>query len=379
MRVLNQLRGGVCVAVVATLASATGAYAGDCKADTDAKIAAIKGNVRETDPNGVKPAAPSAVELTAEDIAKVKGMNLTAAIAMHETADGWAQAQLAGLKDQFGKLGIKIVSTTDAQMNPSTQVSQIETALARKPSILISLPTDPVATGDVYRKATAQGVKVVFMDNVPTGFKPGADYVAMVSDDRINAGVISGLQLVAAVGCKGKVGVIFHGVDFFVTKQSYIGVKEAIAAFPDVQIAEEKGIVGPDFAGETQTAVSAMLTKHPDLAGVWTVWDLPGEGAMAAARAEKRPDLKISTLGLGQPAAIALARNELIVATATVAPYAEAIAEANLGAAAAIGKTNLPGFVATEALPTYHHNVLEAWTYSYGANAPQAVSDAYVK
>lgn len=377
---MRQIHRSILLGACALLSfTAVARAAESCAAATDAKIAAIKGHVRETDPNGVAPAAPSVVELTEQEVAAVKARKLTAAIAMHETADGWAQAQLAGLKFQFDQLGIKIVSTTDAQMNPGSQVSQIETALARKPDILISLPTDPVATADIYRKATAEGVKVVFMDNVPKGFKPGVDYVSMVSDDRINAGVISGYQLAAAVGCKGKVGIVFHGVDFFVTHQSYLGVKEALAQFPDVKIVEEKGIVGPDFAGETQTAVGAMLTKHPDLAGVWTVWDLPGEGAMAAARAENRPDFKITTLGLGKPAAIALAQNSLIVATATVAPYAEAIAEANLGAAAALGKTNLPGFVATEALPTYHANVLAAWKYSYGVEAPKDVVDAMAK
>lgn len=371
---------GLAMAILA-MGTAVGSAVADetCQAQTDAKIAAIKGKVRGTDPNGVAPGSPADVQLTDAEIKQVRGMNLKAAIAMHQTADGWAQAQLSGLKFQFDKLGIKIVATTDAQMNPADQVAQIETALALKPDILVSLPTDPVATADIYRKATAQGVKVIFMDNVPTGFKPGVDYVAMVSDDRINAGVISGYQLVAAVGCKGKVGIVYHGVDFFVTKQSYIGVKEAIAAFPGVQIVDEKGIVGPDFAGETQTAVSAMLTKAPDLAGVWTVWDLPGEGAMAAARAENRPDLKITTIGLGQPAAIALAGNQLIVATAAVAPYAEAIAEANLGALAVLGRKNLPAFVATEALPTYQSNLLEAWIYSYGVEAPQVVKDAITR
>jgi ribose transport system substrate-binding protein len=373
------LAAGFAVAL-ATAFLAPPALADDsCTANAEAKIAALKGQVRGKDPNGVTPGSADSVKPTAEEIAKIKSLGLKAAIAMHETADGWAQAQLAGLKHQFDELGIKIVSSTDAQMNPADQVSQIETALALKPDILISLPTDPVATADIYRKATKQGVKVVFMDNVPKGFKPGTDYVAMVSDDRINAGVINGYQMAEAIGCKGKVGIVFHGVDFYVTHQSYLGVKEALAQFPDIQIVDEKGIVGPDFAGETQTAVSAMLTKTPDLVSVWTVWDLPGEGAMAAARAENRPDLKIVTLGLGQPAAVALAKQDLIVATAAVAPYAEATAEANLGALAAIGRTDLPAFVATEAMPTTAANVLDAWKYSYGVDAPQAVKDAAAK
>ena len=30
-----------------------------------------------------------------------------------------------------------------------------------------------------------------------------------------------------------------------------------------------------------------MLSKHPDLAGIWAVWDVPAEGVMAAARADR--------------------------------------------------------------------------------------------
>ena len=52
-----------------------------------------------------------------------------------------------------------------------------------------------------------------------------------------------------------------------------------------------------------------MLTKHPDLDGIWAVWDVPAEGVMAAARAAGRNDLMIATEDLGKNVAIALAKN----------------------------------------------------------------------
>ena len=69
-------------------------------------------------------------------------------------------------------MGIRVIAVTDANFKPEKQVSDIETVLAKKPNIIISIPTDPVATAAAYRKAGRQGVKLVFMDNVPNGLRP---------------------------------------------------------------------------------------------------------------------------------------------------------------------------------------------------------------
>jgi ribose transport system substrate-binding protein len=350
---------------------------GDVTAKVEALISDLAGNLTGTDPNGVEPQGFDATELTDEEVADIKAAKLTAAIAMHYTADGWAQAQLAGLASEFERLGIEIVASTDAEFDPAKQVSNIETILALKPDILVSLPTDPVATADAYRKAGEAGVQLVFMDNVPDGFGAG-DYVSMVSDDRYTAGLVSGYQLAQAVGGAGEVGLVFHDADFFVTHQSYLGVKEALLQFPDIEIVEDSGVVGPDFAGDAQAVTNAMLTKHPNLEGVWAVWDLPAEGVMAAARAAGRDDLKIATIGLGDNAAVALGKNELIVGLAAQRPFDQGVAEARLGAAAAIGKADVPRFIASEALPVTHDNVLDAWELVYHVPAPDKVKSAYV-
>jgi ribose transport system substrate-binding protein len=182
-----------------------------------AALAELEGKVLSTGPNGEQPSPAADITLTDAELAKVKARKATAAIVMHYGGNDWSTAQVDGLKSEFGRLGIQVIATTDANFKPEKQVSDIETVLARKPKIIVSIPTDPVATASAYRKADAAGVKLVFMDNVPKGFKPGKDYVSVVSADNYGNGVASAHLMAEKLNGKGKIGVIFHAADFFVT------------------------------------------------------------------------------------------------------------------------------------------------------------------
>ena len=345
----------------------------------DDALAAIQGKVLSKGPNGEEPEPADVAALTAEEIAKVKDLGATAAIVMHYGGNDWANAQVDGLKDQFAKLGIEVVAVTDANFKPDKQVSDLETVMAKKPDIIVSIPTDPVATASAYKKVAKTGTKLVFMDNVPQGLEAGKDYVSVVSADNYGNGVTSAHLMAKALGGKGEIGLIFHEADFFVTKQRYEGFKSTIEKeYPDVTIADEKGIAGPDFAGDAQGAANAMLTENPNLAGIWAVWDVPAEGVMAAARAAGRTDLKIATEDLGTNVAIALAKDQLVVGLGAQRPFDQGVTEALLGAGALIGK-KAPAYVALSALPVEHENVLEAWKQVYHSDPPKDLADSFKK
>ncbi|MEW9872604.1 substrate-binding domain-containing protein [Arthrobacter sp. HS15c] len=339
----------------------------------------IKGQVLSKGPNGESPSPASVADLTPQEIEKVKALNAKAAIVMHYGGNDWATAQTNGLKSEFEKLGIQVIATTDANFKPDKQVSDIETVMTQDPDIIVSIPTDPVATASAYKKAAAAGTKIVFMDNIPQGLTAGTDYVSVVSADNYGNGVVSAHQMAKATGGKGKIGLVFHQADFFVTKQRYQGFKETITKeYPEIQIVEEKGIAGPDFAGDAQAAANAMLSKYADLSGIWAVWDVPAEGVMAAARAAGRPDLKIATEDLGKNVAIALAKDQLIVGLGAQVPFDQGVTEARLAAGALIGK-QAPAYVALSALPVDHSNVLEAWKQVYHEDAPKDIQESYKK
>jgi ribose transport system substrate-binding protein len=304
-------------------------------------------------------------------------MEATAAIVMHYSGDDWSAAQIAGLRDQFGKMGIEVIAETNAGFKPETQVSDIETVLARNPSIMVSIPVDPVATVSAYRQAADQGVKLVFMDNVPQGFTPGQDYVSVVSADNYGNGIVSAHLMAEALGGEGQIGIVFFSADFFVTQQRYDAFKSTIEEnYPNIEIFEEQGIAAPDFAGQADQVASAMLTRNAELNGIWAVWDVPAEGVINAIRtAGRENDVVVTTIDLGQNVAISLAQGGIVKGLGAQRPFDQGVTEAILAGYGLLDK-EAPPFVALPALPVTRENVLEAWQTVYHQDPPQALQDA---
>ena len=274
MKRLNYLRA---VALASALASGFMGSALSQSVDPDKAPAEVQQAALSKGPNGETPSPASSVTLTPEEIAKIKGLKAKAAIVMHYAGNDWALAQVAGLKEQFGKMGIEVISVTDAGFKPEKQVADIETILAQKPQIIVSIPTDPVSTASAYKKAADAGVKLVFMDNVPKGLEAGKDYVSVVSADNYGNGVAAAHLMAKALKGKGQIGLVYHAADFFVTRQRLDGFKKTIADnYPDIKIVAEQGIGGPDFSGDGDKAASALLTSNRNINGIWAVWDVPG-------------------------------------------------------------------------------------------------------
>ena len=364
------LLGGV--AALALMLASPLALAGD----PDAALKAMEGKAFSTGPNGEKAAAAGDVKLTDDELAKIKAMKATAALVFHYGGNDWSNAQSEALKAQFEKMGIKVIATTDAGFKPEKQVADIETVMAQKPSIMVSIPVDAVATAAAYKAVADAGVKLVFMDNVPKGFTAGKEYVSSVSADNYGNGIAAGHLMAKALGGKGEIGLVFHAADFFVTKQRYDGFKKTIAEnYPDIKIVAEQGIGGPDFAGDAEKAAGAILTAHPTVQAIWAVWDVPAEGVMAAARAAGRENLIIVNEDLGENVAIEMAKGGMIKGLASQRPYDQGTTEAILAGYALIGK-QAPAYVALSAAPVTKDTLLAMWKEIYHNEATAKIKQS---
>jgi ribose transport system substrate-binding protein len=387
---MSKLRSGACALVaIATLVVAACGGSDDAGGggSTDKQetavvakardgLDALKRSVLSTGPNGEKPTPASEVSLSAQELQQIKDKHATAAIVLHYGGNDWSNAQVNGLRNALGRMGVRVIAVTDANFKPEKQVSDIETVLAKKPDIIISIPTDPVATADAYRKAARQGVKLVFMDNVPKGFTPGKDYVGVVSADNYGNGVASAHLMAEQLEGKGKIGIVFHEADFFVTKQRYEAFKKTIAdQYPDIEVVAEQGIAGPDFAGDAEKVASAMLTRNADLDAIWAVWDVPAEGVLAAARANGRNDLDVTTIDLGQNVAIDMAKGGPIKGLGAQRPFDQGVTEATLAGYGLLDK-KAPPYVAVNALPVTRSNLESAWKTVYHQGLPPKVVEA---
>ena len=354
-------------AAAATTAATTVAQASETTAASgDAPVILSKG------PNGEDAVSATTLGLSADELAKIKAGNYKAAIVLHYGGNDWSTSQIQGLTDTFNNLGITIVATTDANFSAEQQVSDIETVMALDPDIIVSIPTDPVATADAYQRAADAGIKLVFMDNVPQGFTAGQNYVSCVSADNYGNGIVAADLIGEALGGKGKIGVVHFDVDFFVTNQRLQAFEKTIAEkYPDIQVVSKLGFKDPNATSEV---ADAMLTQNPDIQAIFAHWDVPAEGVLSSLRAAGRTDVKISTIDLGNNVAKEIAEGNILGLGAQL-PYDQGVAEATLGAYALLGK-DAPAYVAVPALRVDKNNILDAYKQVYHVDSPDWLVEA---
>ncbi len=323
-------------------------------------------------PGGESATASSEVTVTESKIEMLKSGGHKAALLWHDQSD-FVNAVTAGATDEFTRLGIEVVATTSAGFDAAKQRSDIETALAKKPNIILSLPLDPVTSAAAFKEAKAEGVKLVFLSNLPKDYQHPADYAAIVTDDLFQMGKQAADALADAMGGKGTVGWIFHDAAYYVTNQRDNAFKTTIENdYPDISIVAEQGISDPARAEEI---ANAMLLKNPDIGGIYVTWAGPAEGVLAALRANGNKTTKIVTLDLSEPIALDMVKGGNVAAIVADEAYELGRAMAAAGARALAGE-DTPPFVVAPAITVNATNVEEGWQQSLRKDAPDSVKAA---
>ncbi len=320
-------------------------------------------------PHGETATPGASIQLTPAQIDKVKAGKFTAGLAWHTTSD-WSNAVDQGAKDAFATLGIEVVATTDAGFDAAKQKNDIETILAKKPSVIISLPVDPETAPEVYKPALAAGTKLVFIDNTPKGFEYGKDYITISTADLVQMGAKAGVALGESLGGKGTVGYIFHDADFYVTNQRDQSFKKTIETqYPDMKIVAEQGLADPTRAEEI---AQAFVTKNPNLDAIYVTWAEPAEFVLAALRNAGNAHTKIVTLDLSEPLALDMVKGGNVVAISADEAYSIGTTAAKAAALGLIGES-VPPFLAADAIAITKTNVKEGWNASLHRDPPASL------
>lgn len=323
-------------------------------------------------PNGESPTPASSLAISNAQVAKVKAGGYTAALVWHELSD-YTNAVDRGARAEFERLGIKVVAQTDAAFDMSKQKSDVETVMSKSPSIIISLPVDPTTAASVYDIARKDGVVLAFVDNSPSGYVHGKDYVTVVSDDLFQMGNKAGIAMANALGKKGKVGYIFHDADFYVTNQRDGAFKYTIENdYPNISIVAEAGIADP---ANGEDIARAMLTKNPDIDGIYVTWAEPALGVLSVLREQGNNHTKIVTLDLSEPVALDMVKGGNVAAIVADEAYNIGVTVAR---AAALGLLKQPvePFLVVDALAVTADGVLDGWMTSLNMEAPAMIVKA---
>lgn len=325
-----------------------------------------------TGPHGEKPTPAASMALSQEHEQKIRDGKFTAALVWHEMSE-YTNAVNRGAQDEFKRLGIAVVAQTDAGFDGARQKADVETVLAKKPSIIVSLPVDPASAASVYDPARAAGVKLAFVDNSPAGYEHGKDYVTIVSDDLFQMGNKAGIAMAEALGKKGKVGYIFHDADFYVTNQRDGAFKSTIEKdYPDMKIVAEAGMADPARAEEI---AQAMVTQNPDLDGIYVTWAEPALSVLSTLRNVGNTHTKIVTLDLNEPAALDMVKGGNIAALVADEAYDIGVTVARAAAGSLVGKQAEP-FLVVDSLAVTKATVAEGWKKSLHKDMPASIAEA---
>lgn len=323
-------------------------------------------------PNGETPTRSSDVILTDEEYAKLKEGKYKAALLWAGSGE-WYNALTDGAKEEFEKMGIEIVAISDAQFDPSKQATDIETALALKPDIILTLPVDPVSGTRAFQPAVDQGVTIVFADNGVNDYEAGKQYVAIVTGDQYGMGRAAADLMNEAIGGEGDIAFIFHDADYFVTNNRDGAFKYTIKKkYPNINIVVESGFTEESGTGEV---AATILTQYPNIKGIYVAWDVAAEPVVAELRAAGRSDIKVVTHDLGANNDLDMALDGNVYGKVADAPVDIGRTMAKLAGYKLLGK-EAPSFVVCDLITMTKDNIVEAWQQSLNKMPPDDILKA---
>lgn len=325
-------------------------------------------------PTGEPATDASSVSVSPSDVAKVQKGHYTVAMAWHESGT-FVQAVTSGATAEFKKLGIKVVSTTQANFDAATQVNQLQTLQSEKPSAVLSLPVDPTTETAAYRALSKAGSKLLLLSNVPTGLKYPAEYQGTVTDDLSSMGKQAAELMGKALGGTGSVGFMYYDANYYVTNERDGAFRTWLKKlYPNIHIVAQEGMADPSKA---DTIATAMTQANPNINGIYVPFSQPpAEGVISALRGlGTASGVKVITMDLDPSIDADLCKGQYLAGIVADQPYLLGETLAKEAGLALIGK-QAPQFSVVKAQVVTKSNILTAWQQTLNQSAPSTVKSA---
>ncbi|MDO4274518.1 MAG: substrate-binding domain-containing protein [Eubacteriales bacterium] len=321
-------------------------------------------------PDGEAATLATELKLTDEEMQKIKDGNFKVAICMHQMDNNVNTAKVDLIKSMMEENGVEVIAVTDGQSKVETMISNLETTIAMKPDLIISIAYDVNAMVPVFEAVRDAGIKMVFFECAPSGFKAGEDYAALVSTDYYGNGRFAAEYMAYLLDYKGQVGIAYYDADVWTCNQRDQAFRDVMEKYPDIEVVADQGYAEITDAG---IVADAILAQNPEIDGIYATWDTPSEEVMASAQAAGRDDLIITTVDLGENSSRILAENGMIKAIGSPRSYEDGKAIAMAALYALIDKDMGAGFIATPTMGVTGENVLEAYKTIYNTEPSEEI------
>jgi len=234
---------------------------------------------------GITACGPAAVQSTAPGAASPSPALATGTTAVKILVDMkgpgggnpfWAAVE-KGAKDAGTAMSVDVtVLAPPAESDVPAQIAQIEDAISQGVTGIALAPTDPAALEPVVKQALDKGIKVVFIDT--KGENAGVTFIG--TNNEVGAG-LAGKYLCDNLKPGDKVAILQGIITQSTGKARAEGSKAAVTACGLKLVAE---VPAEWDKAKGQAAMEDILTKNPDLKGVFGSNDNMALGAVEAIK-----------------------------------------------------------------------------------------------
>lgn len=221
----------------------------------------------------------SSLDLRSHSLDSVKGKTLAyvpLGMSLPLTAE-WSHV----LQERAQELGMKYI-VRDPNLNPSAEAQAVASLIPQHPDVMIVHNPDVELLANQIKQAQQAGIYVIQI-NMVSNYKSDA----YVGADWQDVGTRVGNEVVkdCGAGTSGKVEVIEGPKTAAASIDQVRAFNEVMKQHPNIKIVSDQAGGNWDPAA-ARTLAQTVLRANPDLCGIYALWDVMGDGALQAVKAE---------------------------------------------------------------------------------------------
>lgn len=204
-----------------------------------------------------------------------------------------------GMEEAAEKLGVKVdMYATNTEDDVEGQVALLENLITKGYKGIVISPITPDNLNSAIADATAKGIYIVNVDeqiNIEGLRALGGSVYAFVASDNVKVGKTGGQYLVEQMGGSGQVVIIEGKAGAVSGEDRRDGAALAFEEAPGIELVA----VQPADWDRTKAydVATNLLSKYPDLKGIYCCNDVMAMGALEAVKNANRDVLVVGTDG----------------------------------------------------------------------------------
>jgi len=230
-------------------------------------------------------------------------------------ANAFAQTIARAAQREADVLGAQLIYSAPSTFGGSNQVPILDALLARRANAIIVDLDNSTELNPTLRRIKAAGIPIINIDNATNDLSLVDSFIGV---NGVEAGKVAGQAMGKLIHGKGKVGVIGVAPGNETSEGRINGFLAGLKGYPGISV------VATEYAGESQaggaSAATALLTRYPDLRGVFCATGIiaGGAGRAVVIAGEKG---KVIVVGFdAPPPEVKLMREGIVSATVMQQP-----------------------------------------------------------